>query len=563
MIHKYAIAGNSEGVTGELRSGIPVDARDDEDYTPLARAAGSRNANESLLQILIDFGANVNCFVDHSKKFPLSLAACTGSLDKVRCLLRSGADVGLASPPGYTALINAAYALHSDELLLPMLELLIQYGADVNLGTQYGESLLSVTSLRGRFDAVMLLLNAGADPVVVGWTPLMVAIAAGRYDDVERHLNHTSGLWDRDCFGRSPWLLAAGTGNLAIAKLLLSAGAEVNDFQRGQVTALMDCCRRGDVEMVSWLIANGATVDAEDSSGDTALFLAAQEGATDCVRRLLEAGANPSHRNQHQESAIAKATIEPIIRMLLDAGVPHSELSTEAKRAILGFHDTDTWTVSEQEYQEACQPRFGRSNPELVNYPFWNEMVRNGHSAYHARMQFGDTHSNATPVWCFSRFGMSFNELPDGRFVQIGGEHEDFYDPDFYIYNDVIVHESTGHFQIRIYPQEVFPPTDFHSATYVNGFIYIVGGLGYQGWRRFNTTPVYRLCCQTWKIEQVESFGEKPGWIFKHEASTEGKTAILVSGGESCREIKGKEKVFENRDAFRLDLTRMIWTRVP
>ena len=43
------------------------------------------------------------------------------------------------------------------------------------------------------------------------------------------------------------------------------------------------------------------------------------------------------------------------------------------------------------------------------------------------------------PVWCFSRFGTSLTELPDGRFVQIGGEHEDFYDPDFCIYNDVTV----------------------------------------------------------------------------------------------------------------------------
>jgi len=27
------------------------------------------------------------------------------------------------------------------------------------------------------------------------------------------------------------------------------------------------------------------------------------------------------------------------------------------------------------------------------------------------------------------------NQLPDGRLVSVGGEHEDYYDPDFCIYN--------------------------------------------------------------------------------------------------------------------------------
>jgi hypothetical protein len=36
------------------------------------------------------------------------------------------------------------------------------------------------------------------------------------------------------------------------------------------------------------------------------------------------------------------------------------------------------------------------------------------------------------------RFGQSLTFLPDGRAVQIGGEHVDFYYPVFCIYNDVL-----------------------------------------------------------------------------------------------------------------------------
>ena len=67
----------------------------------------------------------------------------------------------------------------------------------------------------------------------------------------------------------------------------------------------------------------------------------------------------------------------------------------------------------------------------------------------------------AAPGWCADRFGQSLTLLPDGRAVQVGGEHEDHYDPDFCIYNDVFVHGPDGDLAIYGYPADVFPPSDF------------------------------------------------------------------------------------------------------
>lgn len=80
----------------------------------------------------------------------------------------------------------------------------------------------------------------------------------------------------------------------------------------------------------------------------------------------------------------------------------------------------------------------GTANPSVMNKPFWMFQVGpGGLPAWSARTKFGnveeDTLSN--PVWCFTRFGATRTKLPDGRVVCIGGEHEDFYDPDFCIYN--------------------------------------------------------------------------------------------------------------------------------
>src|SRR6185312_15079372 len=100
--------------------------------------------------------------------------------------------------------------------------------------------------------------------------------------------------------------------------------------------------------------------------------------------------------------------------------------------------------------------------------------------------------------------------------VQVAGEHEDFYDEDFCIYNDVFVHSRDGGIRIFGYPESVFPPTDFHTATLIGEYIYLIGSLGYSGHRRYGTTPVYRLHTGTFKIEPLETTGAAPGWLYEH-----------------------------------------------
>ncbi len=138
---------------------------------------------------------------------------------------------------------------------------------------------------------------------------------------------------------------------------------------------------------------------------------------------------------------------------------------------------------------------------------------------YSAREHFDDTNSLGSAVWSYDRFGSSLTRLPDGRFIQIAGEHEDFYDPDFYIYNDVVIHDGQGGFKILGYPQEVFPPTDFHTATLVDGSIYVIGCLGYTGRRKIGTTPVFRLTVDSGKIDSVTTSGDIPSWLHEHRAT--------------------------------------------
>ena len=150
----------------------------------------------------------------------------------------------------------------------------------------------------------------------------------------------------------------------------------------------------------------------------------------------------------------------------------------------------------------------------------------------------------------------SFTLLPDGRVVEIGGEHEDFYDPDFCIYNEVVVYDGKGGFEIFGYPEAIFPPTDFHTATYLEGKIYIVGCLGYSEDRRVGETPVYVLDCQDYSIQKMKTSGSAPGWISRHVSRLDQSAKKLeIRDGK----LESKDGYQDNQGCWSLDLTSGHW----
>ncbi|GMV26592.1 MAG: hypothetical protein AMXMBFR58_26230 [Phycisphaerae bacterium] len=209
----------------------------------------------------------------------------------------------------------------------------------------------------------------------------------------------------------------------------------------------------------------------------------------------------------------------------------------------------------------------------------WEWMVRTESNPYWVRKDLGLQSNDHEydeqgclqandPDWCFLRFGMSRTRMPDGRLVCIAGEHEDWYDPDFCIYNDVIVlraalgktsvDETSGEVEIYGYPQATFPPTDFHSATLVDDRIYVIGSLGYQGSRRLGDSPVFMLDTNTYRMEHVATSGEPPGWIYKHHAWYDrNRHAIVVRGGKG--DCGDGSPLAINRCAARLYLADGRW----
>jgi hypothetical protein len=313
--------------------------------------------------------------------------------------------------------------------------------------------------------------------------------------------------------------------------------------------------------VLNWLLAQGADVEEADDLGHTPLMMAAGSGMLEAVEALLSAGANANRGNEYR-TPLSEASTREVALRLLEAGADPQKLSSEGRRLLLHLSpepDEDALlAVSPSQFRIGWARRFGAYNPELMQEPFWLAMIQAGVSAYHAWEHF-EGENSTHPVWCANRFGQSITLLPDGRIVQVAGEHEDFYDLDFCIYNDVFVHEPDGTMRIYGYPAEVFPPTDFHTATLIGDAIYLIGSLGYTGSRRYGMTPVYRLDTQSFRIEPLETGGEKPGWIYEHRAQALNRSEIAVWGGKIGQ--AGQAEDIANAQTFVLDLRTMSWRR--
>lgn len=547
---------------------------------PLLLAAGLPACTPELLACLHAHGADIDAKVS-SYGLPqtaLRAALGAGNLASAQWLVGAGAYLNY-SWEGYTALIDAVHGhdVLRDPHLLDTLQWLIDAGTDLDGVTRYGESGLRVLSRVGRFDAVALLAAAGADTAQLDFSPLHWAVALG--DDLERLSacidQRPETLEARDWWSRTPLLLAAQAGRVPQFEMLRTRGADLHALARCDKPVLHHAVDGDHVAMLSHLLALPVDAEQADQFGNTALMAASEQAAVRTLEQLLAHPVEIDTLQHVGQTALALAQHKEVVARLLQAGASPTQLTKEGVRATLGFTpepDPSLLDCSASAFNAGRVRRFAHRNGEDMTTPYALGMIRSGITAY-AAMQYLHPSPDAVPrfgadaippVWCASRFGQSLTFLPDGRIVQIGGEHEDSYDPDFCIYNDVFVHHPDGEIRVYGYPEDVFPPTDFHSATWVDGCdgpaIVVIGCLGYPAQRTPRDTPVFRLRVRDWTMHPVATHGDAPGWIYKHTARARSPHEIEIEGGERMSDSSPSRQAWApNHRRYVLDLRTGAW----
>ena len=90
----------------------------------------------------------------------------------------------------------------------------------------------------------------------------------------------------------TPIIIASERGNLEIVRYLVKNGADVNFIDACDGTALMEASESGNLEIVKYLVENGANIHFKNYRGETALMNASAKGNLEVVKYLIEKGAD-------------------------------------------------------------------------------------------------------------------------------------------------------------------------------------------------------------------------------------------------------------------------------
>ena len=96
--------------------------------------------------------------------------------------------------------------------------------------------------------------------------------------------------------GITPLGAACEKGHTDIALLLLGKGADINATTSEKRTPLLHALNFRREATALMLIENGASVDAIDHDGFTAMHLASKLGSPQLIKACLELGADPNQR---------------------------------------------------------------------------------------------------------------------------------------------------------------------------------------------------------------------------------------------------------------------------
>jgi len=224
-----------------------------------------------------------------------------------------------------------------------------------------GRALLEAVKL-GDNQKVALLLEEGAYAEVrdeKGDTPLLYAVKTGNLQVVRMLLKQGVDREARSGNGKGPLELALDSGNKDMVQCLFDGGVSPDEIGRDNNPLLLKAVRLRDIKTIKLLLHHGVTSGAAGKDGSTALHVAAGEGLMDCMRILLDAGADVNARDDAGATPLWRVmhVADPVQRLrgmelLLAAGADANIRGREKKSLLVE-------TVRRKLYQESI---------ELINY---------------------------------------------------------------------------------------------------------------------------------------------------------------------------------------------------
>lgn len=294
--------GDVERVELLLQRGARTDIADERDNTPLLYAA--RFAGPDIVRALLDADADPHtvCEADYT---PVIMAARWGRIENLQLFESRGIDIVGPSSSGVTTLHAAA--IGGD---VPTIAYLLERD-DIEIDLRHrvnGSTAIMLAAYYAGVDAVVMLLDAGADPSLKTDDSIVLRAAQSARDPVEKlRLFHERGfgLIDSDSSGRSPAHIAANVGNVEVLRLLIELKDDLSHRDHAGNTVLMWAARSDDAATIRFVIEGGAQpIDEVNEIGWTALMIAARLGKVESMNALFDAGADIDFRTSNGKTPL-------------------------------------------------------------------------------------------------------------------------------------------------------------------------------------------------------------------------------------------------------------------
>lgn len=319
-----------------IRAGARVDAANDLGSTPLHLACTNRSA--PMVDRLLAAKANANAKLLNGETV-LMTCARTGDAKAVKALLVHGADSQAKEQEhDQTALMWAAAQVHPD-----VVAMLIEFGADVRARSRtYSQTVVGEQTQRAGREKL------NYDVVRGGSTPLLFAARTGDAESAKLLLAAGADVNDSLPDGTSALVLAAHSGQGNVAALLLEKGADPNALGSGY-TALHAAVLRSDLNLVKALLAHKADPNIRMTKGtpvrrdtmdfnllaplvgSTPYLLAAKFLEPEIMRTLAAAGADPKVTMPNGDTAL-----------MLAAGMASGTVESRRGIALIDFGRVET-----------------------------------------------------------------------------------------------------------------------------------------------------------------------------------------------------------------------------